>query len=305
MRITTHQMKITTLEIMKNTVEFANKAARRCRRLAVAMLMLAVGGVMAVGQNAKPFVIPELKSWTGGEGTLALTNASRIVYNAGGEGAAKALADDWAEMFGTKMTVIAGKKAEAGDILLKIVPTKSNKKGKKYNKAQNGESNPESYTIQINDRITISAPTATGLYWATRTLLQMGEGNKDHALSKGQIIDWPDFTLRGFLLDCGRKYIPMSYLQKLVRIMGYYKMNTLQVHLNDNGFPKYYNGDWKKTYAAFRLECDTYPGLTARDGSYSKQEFRDFQKLAKENGVDIIPEIDAPAHSLAFTHYDE
>lgn len=305
MRITTHQMKITTLEIMKNTVGFANKAARRCRRLAVVMLMLAVGGVMAVGQNAKPFVIPELKSWTGGEGTLALTNASRIVYYVGGEGAAKALADDWAEMFGTKMTVIAGKKAEAGDILLKIVPTKSNKKGKKYNKAQNGESNPESYTIQINDCITISAPTATGLYWATRTLLQMGEGNKDHALSKGQITDWPDFTLRGFLLDCGRKYIPMSYLQKLVRIMGYYKMNTLQVHLNDNGFPKYYNGDWKKTYAAFRLECDTYPGLTARDGSYSKQEFRDFQKLAKENGVDIIPEIDAPAHSLAFTHYDE
>ena len=43
-------------------------------------------------------------------------------------------------------------------------------------------------------------------------------------------------SLRGFMIDCGRKFIPMAYLQDLVKIMAYYKMNTLQVHLNDNGF---------------------------------------------------------------------
>lgn len=48
---------------------------------------------------------------------------------------------------------------------------------------------------------------------------------------------------------------------------------------------------------------DTYPGLTATDGSYTKQEFVELQLLAEENGVEIIPEIDSPAHSLAFTHY--
>ena len=53
----------------------------------------------------------------------------------------------------------------------------------------------------------------------------------------------------------------------------------------------------------FRLESETYPGLTARDGSYSKKEFIDFQKQAATNFVEIIPEIDIPAHSLAFTHY--
>ena len=49
--------------------------------------------------------------------------------------------------------------------------------------------------------------------------------------------------------------------------MAYYKMNTLQVHLNDNGFKQYFDNNWDKTYAAFRLESETYPGLTARDGS--------------------------------------
>lgn len=69
----------------------------------------------------------------------------------------------------------------------------------------------------------------------------------------------------------------MSYLQDLVKIMAYYKMNTLQVHLNDNGFKQYFDNNWDKTYAAFRLESETYPGLTARDGSYSKKNLLIFK----------------------------
>lgn len=73
----------------------------------------------------------------------------------------------------------------------------------------------------------------------------------------------------------------MSYLRDYVKIMAYYKMNTLQIHLNDNGFKQYFEQDWNKTYAAFRLESDTYPGLTARDGFYTKKNLsicRSWQK---------------------------
>ena len=52
--------------------------------------------------------------------------------------------------------------------------------------------------------------------------------------------------------------------------MAYYKMNTLHIHLNDNGFRQYFGNDWNKTQAAFRLECDTYPGLTAPE-HYTKR----------------------------------
>lgn len=61
--------------------------------------------------------------------------------------------------------------------------------------------------------------------------------------------------------------------------MSYYKMNTLQVHLNDNGFKQFFDQDWDKTYAAFRLESDKFPGLAAPDGHYTKDEFRAFQLL--------------------------
>ena len=105
------------------------------------------------------------------------------------------------------------------------------------------------------------------------------------------------------MFDCARKFFTIDFLRDYVKFMAYYKMNTLQLHLNDNGFKQYFDNDWNKTYAAFRLECNTYPGLTAEDGFYTKQQFIDLQKLAENNYVEIIPEIDAPAHSLAFTHY--
>ena len=92
-------------------------------------------------------------------------------------------------------------------------------------------------------------------------------------------------------------------LRDYVKMMAYYKMNTFQIHLNDNAFKQYYNHDWNKTYSAFRLECETFPGLTARDGYYTKKEFIALQQLADSLGVEIIPEIDVPAHSLALTQY--
>ena len=191
-------------------------------------------------------------------------------------------------MFGQTLSVVQGK-AASGDFVLALSTDK-----------KLGE---EGYAIKITDRVAASAPTTTGLYWSTRTLLQLAEQNQERSLPQGVIRDYPDYPLRGFMIDCGRKFIPMSYLQDLVKIMAYYKMNTLQVHLNDNGFKQYFEHNWDKTYAAFRLESDTYPGLAARDGSYSKKEFIDFQKQAASNFVEIIPEIDVPAHSLALTHY--
>ena len=249
------------------------------------------GSLSYASVNSKPFVVPELKQWTGKDGNFTPgTNAKIVCTSANPEllRIAQMFADDYQQMFGKTLSVTQGK-ATPGDFILSLSADK-----------KLGE---EGYEIKITDRITTSAPTLTGLYWSTRTLLQIAEQSQGHSFPKGIIRDYPDYSIRGFMIDCGRKFIPMSYLQDLVKIMAYYKMNTLQVHLNDNGFKQYFDNNWDKTYAAFRLESETYPGLTARDGSYSKKEFIDFQKQAATNFVEIIPEIDIPAHSLAFTHY--
>lgn len=253
------------------------------------LLLLFCAQVAVYAQNAKPFVIPELKEWKGKEGAFVPSADMRVVYaDEALRAVAEAFAADYGQMFGTAPETVQGKPSE-GDIYFTL------KKDKKLGR--------EGYAIRVDRYVTISAPEVVGAYWATRTLLQMSEQTEDHQLPKGQLRDWPDYAMRGFMMDCGRKFIPMSYMRDLVKMMAYYKMNTLQVHLNDNGFKQFFGHDWGRTYAAFRLECDTYPGLTARDGYYTKREFIDFQEEAASRFVEIIPEIDAPAHTLAFTQY--
>ena len=259
--------------------------------LALLVIFCLTGSLTRAAVNPKPFVVPELKQWTGKDGNFTPGKDTRIVCTSQNPELlriARMFADDYQQMFGQTLSVAQGK-ATSGDFVLSLSADK-----------KLGE---EGYAIKITDRVTISAPTPTGLYWSTRTLLQLAEQNQERSLPQGTIRDYPDYPLRGFMIDCGRKFIPMAYLQDLVKIMAYYKMNTLQVHLNDNGFKQYFEHNWDKTYAAFRLESEIYPGLTARDGSYSKKEFIDFQKQAASNFVEIIPEIDVPAHSLALTHY--
>ena len=261
------------------------------KALALLVIFCLTGSLTRAAVNPKPFVVPELKQWTGKDGNFTPGKDTRIVCTSQNPELlriARMFADDYQQMFGQTLSVAQGK-ATSGDFVLSLSADK-----------KLGE---EGYAIKITDRVTISAPTPTGLYWSTRTLLQLAEQNQERSLPQGMIRDYPDYPLRGFMIDCGRKFIPMAYLQDLVKIMAYYKMNTLQVHLNDNGFKQYFEHNWDKTYAAFRLESETYPGLTARDGSYSKKEFIDFQKQAASNFVEIIPEIDVPAHSLALTHY--
>ena len=255
--------------------------------LALATCCMLSAGALWADINPKPFVVPELKTWSGAEGQTALSGRI-VVKNAKLKAVAAALAADYKEMFGKELTIVNGA-TKGGDVVLSL----------KKDKALGDEG----YTMNVGSAVEITAATERGAFWATRTLLQIAEQHKDGNLPKGKTTDVPEYKLRGFMIDCGRKFIPMSYLRDLAKIMAYYKMNTLQVHLNDNGFRQYFGGDWNKTQAAFRLECDTYPGLTAKDGSYSKQELIDFQKLAEQNGVEVIPEIDAPAHSLAFTQY--
>lgn len=97
--------------------------------------------------------------------------------------------------------------------------------------------------------------------------------------------------------------------------MSWYKMNDLQVHLNDNliFLEDYWDtnaettmqNSFTKAYAAFRLESsvknDEGKTATATDLYYTKDQFRSLIKDSRTIGVNIVPEIDVPAHALAFT----
>lgn len=261
----------------------------------ILLLLLLSCSLSMHAANPKPFTIPELKTWYGGKGSFVPTKASRIVYTGNDKRVAMALevfAADYQKMFNTSLPIVKDK-ARAGDFAFAVST-------KKEAKANTGD---EAYKINIGRVARVEAATPQGIHWATRTILQLCRQNEGCTMPQGTIIDAPAYPTRGFMLDCGRKFFTMRVLRQYVQMLSYYKMNTLHIHLNDNGHRQFFNDDFDSTPAAFRLECDTYPGLTARDGHYTKEEFRSLQRYADSLGVEIIPEIDFPAHSLAFTRY--
>lgn len=251
------------------------------------MLAAFAGTVGAQEPASTGYVIPTVKGLSVGKGTASISCQAEVNVND------KAL--DYVADYLKESLKHAGapKEGESASIQLQIV--------------RNKKLDNEGYILEVKaDQVVISGQTPQAVLWGIQTLLQMQDAREEvgsFEVPVCKVQDKPDYAYRGFMIDVARKFFPLDYLKNLVRTMSYYKLNTLQVHLNDNGFKQYFHNDWNETYAAFRLESERFPDLTAKDGHYTKDEFRAFIKESAKLGVEIIPEIDVPAHSLAFTHF--
>lgn len=245
-------------------------------------------GLAELSAGQKPFTIPEIREWIPTDGEFAFTQNPSIVYPSGNEDleiAAEVIADNINRAFGYKAKAVSGKKVREGDIEIVL-----------------GDKPEEGYGIVISDRITVTVSTRRGAIWAGSTIIQIAERRDGGTLPCGRIEDWPEYGIRGFMMDTGRKFIPFEDMMDYIRNMSYYKMNTLQVHLNESAMVYTFDG-WARKTGSFRLESELFPGLASRDGHYTKKEFLEMQRLADRLGVEIVPEIDVPAHSSAFSQY--
>jgi hexosaminidase len=245
--------------------------------------------------NPMPHVIPSLREWHGESGTFMLAPASRIVVDttSGGRLAdtARVFAADLNVVTGSVLPIVTGASAGQGDFFLSLASA---------DQAQGDDG----YSLSIGDGVTLRAHTASGVFYGTRTILQMllADTAKAH-LPRGSARDYPSYRERGFMLDVGRKFFPLSELKEYVRAMSYFKLNDFHLHLNDNQLIVGTGPDWTTKYGAFRLASPRFPGLAAKDGAYTRQEMRELQDVAKLYGVAITPEIDVPAHALALTQF--
>jgi hexosaminidase len=138
----------------------------------------------------------------------------------------------------------------------------------------------EAYQMDISRQVLIKAKTTKGAFYGMQSLLQLFE--QDNKIQYGFIHDFPKYTERGFMIDLGRKYFEIEYIETLIRKMAWMKMNFIHLHFTE------WNG--------FRLKSDLFPGLAAEQ-SYSKEEIRRIQDYAAKYRVMVVPEIDLPAHS--------
>lgn len=198
-------------------------------------------------------------------------------------------------------------KPTEGDIVLNF--RKAVGDGKEWTQTLGDEGYELNLEAESPGVISISARTKRGVRWGCMALGQLWEKSEGQ-LPAGVLRDYPAWSVRGFGIDVGRRPVSLELLYRIAEELSKHQMNTLQIHLNDNQIISQSDYDGTKEgarqlYAGFRLESDVRnkagQSITSQDLYYSKEEFAQFIEDAAVMGVEIVPEIDTPAHSLALT----
>ena len=179
----------------------------------------------------------------------------------------------------------------------------------------------EAYKLEITiKKITIRASDLQGFYYALQSIRQLLPSaieseqvteNVDWTVPALTITDQPRFGYRGLLVDVARFFSPKENLLRIIDCMAMLKLNKLHLHLvEDNGW---------------RIEIKKYPLLTeigscrvdrpgktfperrnprqgeptVEKGFYTQDEIREIVRYAQERHIEVIPEIEMPAHSNA------
>ena len=177
----------------------------------------------------------------------------------------------------------------------------------------------EYYEIVIkNNLLTLKANDAHGIFNACQTLVALLDNMKlaSSPLPNLHITDYPDMGHRGIMLDVARNFTKKTDLLKLIDILSFYKMNVLHLHLSDDeawrveipGLEELTEIASRRGHTTDELTC-LYPAYawgwneadttSLANGYYSRNDFMDILKYAKERHIRIIPEIDIPGHSRA------
>jgi hexosaminidase len=161
----------------------------------------------------------------------------------------------------------------------------------------------DGYVLTLTPRaIALRASGPAGIFAAGVTLLNLRE-TYDRHLPCGTITDAPRFAWRGQHLDCARHFYQPATIRHLFDLMALFKLNRFRWHFaDDEAFRLQIDCApdlWQKT--AFRGEGLPIPGLFGggirAGGSYSKAEVAALIADAADLQIQILPEIEVPAHS--------
>lgn len=148
--------------------------------------------------------------------------------------------------------------------------------------------------------VTLSAKSENGFRYGLTTLKQLCKtavnAGRDH-LETARIIDYPAYDYRGLHLDVSRHFFGVEVVKNYLDYMDEFKLNCLHWHLSDDQ-------GWRIESAKFPLLHEVGAYRHEADGEryggyYSQDEIRAVLDYAAELGIEIIPEIDLPGHTVA------
>lgn len=134
-------------------------------------------------------------------------------------------------------------------------------------------------------------------------------------LPTGSGVDYPIRKYRGLMVDVGRQFVSVADLIGIMDKMSYYKLNLLHIHLSDNvgdgsggvapqggpnGYVRLYDESMPEDLKP--LKPKDSPSDGADRTYYTKADIKTLETAAARYGIELLPEIDTPGHSYAFTN---
>ncbi|MDO1530092.1 family 20 glycosylhydrolase [Fulvimonas sp. R45] len=158
----------------------------------------------------------------------------------------------------------------------------------------------EAYRLDVAPaRVLIAAPSDRGLFWGVQTLRQLlpVERSAQVEIPAVRIEDAPAYAWRGVMLDVSRHFYPVSFVEKQLDLLSYYKINTFHWHLTDDQGWRIQIRRYPKltSIGAWRTEADG----TRYGGYYTQAQIREVVDYARKRNITVIPEIEMPGHSVA------
>ena len=182
----------------------------------------------------------------------------------------------------------------------------------------------EAYQLDLHPErgIRIESGSRAGVFYGIQSLLALlpvdlwAEPQTRIQLEALRLIDKPAFAYRGVMLDIARNYNDAEAIKKLIRIMSFYKLNKLHLHITDDeawrleipslpeltevgslrGHTETNKDHMAPSYGSGPL---AEPGLGYGSGYISRKAFIEILKLAADHHVEVIPEINFPGHARA------
>jgi hexosaminidase len=178
----------------------------------------------------------------------------------------------------------------------------------------------EGYKLLVTPQtVSLSANKPAGLFYGMQTLIQLlpKEIESNTVVSNVvwtipcvSITDYPRFGWRALMFDVSRHFFTKEEVESFIDNMVKYKYNLLHLHLTDDqgwrieikslpnltkvgAWRAKREGAWGNTKAPDPTEPKTYGGF------YTQDDIKEIVQYAKDRFVNILPEIDVPAHSMA------
>ena len=179
----------------------------------------------------------------------------------------------------------------------------------------------DAYEMQVSSgQIRVKASDSKGLFYGLQNLRLLlppaiesstAQDTVEWTVPEMTVKDAPRLGYRGFMLDVSRYFLPKEELLRMIDCMALLKLNRLHLHLtDDNGwrleikkYPKLTEvGAWKvdHQHLPFPERRNPKRGEPATVGGYYTQaDMKEIIAYAADRQIEIIPEIDIPAHSNA------